>query len=231
MSDLHIALVAEGDTDYIIIEAALKAILPKPFVLTLLQPENTQPALGGGWCGVLKWCRQFHESGFAALENDPTLALFDLFIIHLDADVAYMAYADCGPATAQAASVLPALPCFRPCPPVIDTTEQLTTLLLGWLGLQQPGAKTVFCIPSLSSESWLAAALLPDGHDLLTNLECRLNLADSLSQLPKKQRIRKSTCEYRPKALAITQQWHKVCDLCSQAKAFDYAALSLLLTP
>ena len=49
MSELRIALVAEGPTDYVIIEAALKAVLPKPFILTQLQPEATRPDLGQGW--------------------------------------------------------------------------------------------------------------------------------------------------------------------------------------
>jgi len=48
MSDLlRIALVAEGPTDYEIIHAALRAILPRPFVMTLLQPEATRPEMGG----------------------------------------------------------------------------------------------------------------------------------------------------------------------------------------
>jgi hypothetical protein len=55
MSDLRIALVAEGPTDYVIIEAALKVFLPQPFILTQLQPEATKPEIGGGWGGVLKW--------------------------------------------------------------------------------------------------------------------------------------------------------------------------------
>ncbi|MEI8208133.1 MAG: hypothetical protein WCG16_02930 [Methylococcales bacterium] len=52
MSELRIALIAEGATDLIIIEAALKAIIKPPFILNLLQPEATRPDIGGGWCGV-----------------------------------------------------------------------------------------------------------------------------------------------------------------------------------
>ena len=159
--------------------------------------------------------------GLGPFENDPTLALFDLVIIHLDADVADKAYADCGNVIAQDASDLPALPCSRPCPPVVDTVNQLETVLLGWLGLSILDSKTLFCIPSKSSESWLAAALLPDGHILLENLECNLTLADSLSRLPKAQRLRKSVREYRPKAQQITQQWSKVRGICSQARVFN----------
>jgi hypothetical protein len=46
MSNLRIALVAEGPTDQIMVEAALKAILGRPFVLTVLQPKASD-ALGG----------------------------------------------------------------------------------------------------------------------------------------------------------------------------------------
>ena len=52
---LRIALVAEGPTDYEAIQAALKAVLPQPFVMIQLQPEATGGMMGTGWCGVLKW--------------------------------------------------------------------------------------------------------------------------------------------------------------------------------
>ena len=92
MSSPRIVLVAEGLTDLVIIKAALKAILPTPFVLTLLHPEATRPDLGQGWGGVLKWCRAFQARGYASLEDDPTLGFYDWIIIHLDADVADKSY-------------------------------------------------------------------------------------------------------------------------------------------
>ena len=61
MSDPRIALVAEGPTDFVVIEAALKAILQRPFVLNQLQPEPTRPEIGGGWGGVFKWCQEFRQ--------------------------------------------------------------------------------------------------------------------------------------------------------------------------
>jgi len=48
MSDIRIALVAEGPTDSAIIEAVLKKILATPFTLTLLQPEPTPGPMGTG---------------------------------------------------------------------------------------------------------------------------------------------------------------------------------------
>jgi hypothetical protein len=58
MSELRVALIAEGPTDTVLIEAALKVILgDRLFTLTTIQPEATPGWMGTGWCGVFKWCR------------------------------------------------------------------------------------------------------------------------------------------------------------------------------
>lgn len=88
MSELRIGLVAEGPLDGIIIEAALRAILDRPFVLSQLQPEATRPSFGGGWGGVFKWCHAFRCAGQTPLESDPRLSDFEMVILHIDADVA-----------------------------------------------------------------------------------------------------------------------------------------------
>ena len=62
MSDrLRIALVAEGSTDRVVIEAALRFILgSRPFVLNQLQPVGSVAfgPMGAGWSGVYRWCQQ-----------------------------------------------------------------------------------------------------------------------------------------------------------------------------
>lgn len=221
MSDPRIALVAEGPTDFVIIEAALKAILQRPFVLNQLQPEPTRPEMGGGWGGVFKWCQEFRQRGMANLESDPTLSDFDLIIVHLDADVADKDYAECGPAVEQAALTLHALPCSQPCPPPSNSVVALETVLLSWLGISSRGSKSLFCIPSKSTEAWLSAATLPVNHTLLTGLECNLDIQTRLAQLPRAQRIRKSVREYRNLAGAVTSQWGQVKTRCTQAALFD----------
>lgn len=220
MSELRIALVAEGPTDQVIIKAVLKAILPMTFVLTLLQPEPTRPEMGGGWGGVFKWCREFGQQGYTVLEDDPKLGDFDLIIVHLDADVADKAYADCGEAVVEAAADLPGLPCSMPCPPPADTVQHMRDILLAWLGIDHLGGKTIFCIPSKAIEAWLAVALLPDNHVLLPEIECRMDLEKSLSQLPKTLRVRKRTVVYRRHASTVTNQWPRIHELCSQAVVF-----------
>lgn len=227
MSEPRIALVAEGKTDLVIIEAALKAILARPFVLTLLQPEVTRPEMGGGWGGVFKWCREFRLRGAWQIEADPTLSEFDLVIVHLDADVADKAYADCGAAVVQAAQGLSSLPCARPCPPPTATVVALEAVLLSWLGITATGPKSLFCIPSKASEAWLAAAALPDAHQLLVDLECHPALETALLQLPRTLKIRKSEREYRSHAQSIRTRWAQVKHHCTQAAVFEQGVQTL----
>ncbi len=221
MSDPRIAIVAEGETDYVVIQAALKAVLQRPFLLDLLQPEPSRPKLGGGWGGVFKWCQEFRQRGAASIEADPTLADYDLVILHIDADVANKRYADCGQAVVDAAVGLLPLPCALPCPPPSDTVAAMESVLLSWLGIQGAGARSVFCIPSKATEAWLSAAILPDNHALLEGLECNLHLETQLAILPVALRIRKNVRVYKELAGAVTLQWARVKGLCTQADLFD----------
>lgn len=223
MSELRVALVAEGPTDTIVIEAALKALLPRPFVLTQLQPEPTRPKLGTGWGGVLRWCLDFARRGHATFEDDPTLPGFDLFVIHMDADVAEGAYGDVSAEIASVAKLCgwPALPQSVPCPPPTGSVNVARTCLLSWAGLPEPGPKTVLCVPSKAIDAWLAAAVLGDGHTLLAGLECNLNLQAKLGALPMGERVRKTTREYRVREREITEAWPVVRQRCSQAERFS----------
>lgn len=214
---LRIALVAEGPTDLQIIQAALKAILPRAFVLTLLQPEPTQPHLGTGWGGVLKWCHQ----------EQPPLQNFDLLVIHVDVDVASQQYENCGPTivTWAADNQWGALPCSKPCPPVADTVTALAIVVESWLGQRPTEPPLILCLPAQSSGTWLAAAVLASDHPLLIEAECRINLESQLSQLPRSQRIRKTVRDYRDQAVTLTAQWQQVKQVCSQAAQFEQLVL------
>ena len=229
MSDLRIALVAEGPTDYVIIEAALKAFLPQPFILTQLQPEATKPEIGGGWGGVLKWCSMAGERFQGPIDQDPTLVDFDLLIIHLDVDVATFNYADCGENIALLAQQKSwaNLPCAQVCPPVGSTVQALQTVITSWLGQASLGG-TVLCLPAQSSGTWLAAALLDAAHPLLTNAECDITVESRLAQLPKSQRVKKSRREYMQHAAELTNKWADVKNMCSQAGQFETAVLNTI---
>jgi len=221
VSELRVALIAEGPTDRVIIESALRAILPAPFTLALLQPEPTHPQLGSGWCGVFKWCRAFAARTPSSLESDPTLPDFDLFVIHVDADVAEAHYTDGGDKLAAAAQGLPSLPSAKPCPPASAAADEIRACLRAWLGLAQLGSHTVLCVPAKASEAWLAAGILAEADPLLVGLECNLNVAGQLAGRPVKQRIKKTVREYSQHAATLTKNWAMVRRRCTQADRFS----------
>jgi hypothetical protein len=218
-----VALVAEGPTDAIVIEAALKALLPRPFVLTHLQPEPTRPKLGTGWSGVLRWCLDFAPRGHARLEDDPTLPGFDLFVVHIDADVAEKRYADVSDEIADLAGQRgwPTLPNVIQCPPPSGSADAMRTCLLAWAGMPASGPKTVLCVPSKAVEAWLTAATFDKGHALLNGLECNLNVEAQMKALPIAQRIKKNAREYRARERAVTEAWAIVRQRCTQADRFS----------
>lgn len=230
MSDLRIALVAEGPTDYVILEAALKAFLGRDFVLTQLQPEATKPEMGSGWGGVLKWCNQVSKRHAGSVGQEPTLVGYDLLIIHLDVDVSTFQYGDCGAEVDQLANSLNwgVLPCVQPCPPVGDTCNALSTVVQSWLGQASIGEGSVLCFPAQSSGTWLAAANLDSGHALLINAECNINVESGLSQLPKKYKIKKTKRDYLLKASTLTANWSQVKSICSQAQVFEHEVLNAI---
>lgn len=231
MSELRVALIAEGPTDAIIIEAALKAILDRPFVLQTLQPEAIPGPVGAGWCGVFKWCRSFAKRGAPSLEDDPTLPGFDLFVLHLDADVAEHGYTDGGSAVAEAARGLLPLPCKQPCPPAAGAADQVRRRLVEWLGLEKVGPRTVICLPSKAIECWLAAAMLPAGHPLLNGIECNLHLSDQLAALPLDQRIgKKQRSDYLRCESAVTSRWGGIAQACTQAERFHREARAAVVS-
>ncbi|MCY7320730.1 MAG: hypothetical protein LH660_02740 [Phormidesmis sp. CAN_BIN36] len=230
MSELRIALVAEGPTDYEVIQAALKAVLPEPFVMTQLQPEATQGMMGTGWCGVLKWIQAAQQRHSGSLDTDPTLVGFDLLIVHLDVDVASKQYADCGTLVADIAQEnnWRDLPCAQQCPPISNTVDLLVKAIKSWLGQSTEGDRTIFCLPAQSSGTWLAAAVLPLAHPLLVDSECNLSLESRLGQLPLKERIKKTSREYRLHAPRIVEQWEQVKQVCTQAERFEQLVLAVV---
>ncbi|WP_072620066.1 hypothetical protein [Spirulina major] len=229
----RIALVAEGPTDYEVIHAALNAILSNPFIMIPLQPESTQPRLGGGWGGVLKWCYEAHQRHRGPWHDDPTLVNFDLLIIHVDVDVAFKQYSDCGSTVVTWAkdNAWPQLPCGMSCPPVSDTVDALEMVIKSWLGLVELGDRALLCLPAQSSGTWLAAALLNQTHSLLAQAECNPNVESGLAVLPKAERIKKNLRAYRTHAPILTQQWQQVKQICSQAEQFEAMILNICDRP
>ena len=224
MSELRVALVAEGPTDKVVIQAAITSVLGgTPFVLKQLQPEESLPfgLLGVGWGGVYHWCRQAAARAGGALRNDPLFATFDILILHLDADVAEKAYAD-----ARIVDQVNDLPCVQPCPPPGGTTDRLRAVLLRWAGEADVPPRTVLCTPSKSTEAWVLAALYPADRLVAGgNLECYGTPHLQLQSKPKRGRLvtggKKILDTYRLRAGEITGAWPNVRAQLSEAHRFS----------
>jgi hypothetical protein len=224
MSDpLRIALVAEGPTDAVVIEAVLRAILgQRSFVLNQLQPESSLAfgPFGGGWVGVYRWCRQAARRGNGQLQHDALVfANYDLLLLHLDADVAGDKYED-GSITALPTDG--ALPCERPCPPATASTNALRAVLLSWCGEIAEPQQVVICRPSKSTEAWVIAALFPTDRSVKQGIECYPNPESRLSQQPKAKRIRKTKRDYEDQSKAIEAAWSKVATLTVAGEAYRF---------
>jgi hypothetical protein len=193
---LRLALVVEGPTDRVVIEAAISFMLDeRPFILNQLQPEASlafEPtggfgSFGGGWGGVYRWCRQATARSGGSLDADPLFEFHDVLVIHLDADVASERYR-----SANIQENRGDLPCAEPCPPVQATTDRLRQVLLRWAGDPTTPDRTVLCTPSKSTDAWVVAALFPTDPAVLDGShECR-----SHGQQPLRIRIEKSQSAY-----------------------------------
>jgi len=222
----RIAVVAEGKTDFIAIEAVLKAVLAVPFVLNRLPGEEIIAGTGEGWGGVLKWCHSMANlakaGNFTQLKMLPGLENYDAVIIHLDADVSGMSYQNYGHEVASLAlkNQWHVLPCQQPT--LTATRRNLHHVIASWLSpILLTAPENLLCLPAQAMESWLASAVLPGGHNLLINIENNGNLEAQLKVLGKKIRIKKDTLTYRQKAPAITKEWARVKQICTQAALFD----------
>lgn len=212
MSDpLRIALVAEGPTDGVVIEAALRSMLnTRPFVVNQIFPEGSTSfgELGTGWVGIYRWCRQSAKRGNGQLQTDALVFQnYDLLILHLDADVAGYKYDD-GSITPE--SSVGVLPCQAACPPSVDTTNALRMVLLSWCGQIAVPERTVLCMPSKSTEAWVVAALFPNDPVMAQGIECHPKPEIRLSQQPKARRIHKKKRDYEARAKELEAAWPRI---------------------
>lgn len=222
--------MAEGITDYVVLRSGIESMLKgRSFVLTLLQPEGSVAfdvtgkagTLGGGWKGVYRWCIQAALRGGGFLSGDPLFIGYDLLVLHLDADVA-----DEDP---EHESVSPlilgvafSLPCARPCPPAIATTDALRKVILSWVGERQVPSRTVLCTPSKSTEAWVMAACFPDDSQMAKKgWECHPKPESRLAQLPLPQRFKKSRADYEKRAAELVIAWPTISTKLSEAKRFQ----------
>lgn len=230
---LRIALVAEGPTDGVVIESALRAMLgERPFILKQIFPEGSMGfgAMGTGWVGVYRWCHQSARRGKGRLEQDALVFQnYDLLVLHLDADVAGFRYED-GSLTAESADC--PLPCEQPCPPPSASVDSLRRVLLSWCGEASVPPKTVICMPSKSTEAWVLAMLFPSDLAMKQGIECHEDAESRLAQQPKAQRVRKKKGDYLARTEFFVAEWPRVAGpgALTQAQRFQSEFLAAVAT-
>ena len=225
---VRVAFVMEGSTDYIVLRAAVRALLNgRDFEPTNIWPElddNLRPTTEGGWGGVYKWCRQVLEQVEGPARENPIFALNDMVIIQVDADVARMKYKDYGIKDAPNDD----LPCEQECPPPSATTDALRAVMLGWLDETAVPFHAVFCTPSKNIETWVLVALFPDDESAKKpNIECRWDGEVRLRKHGLIKSGQKLIDKYRANENAIQEAWPSVREKCTEARRFstDFMAL------
>jgi hypothetical protein len=226
---LRIALVAEGITDYVVIDAAVSAMLAEQsYDLKLLQPEESVAfvgqgnagLLGGGWKGVYRWCKQAVERGGGRISDDPLFLGYDILILHLDADVA--AEDPASDKINPIPELAGMLPCEQPCPPASKTTDCLRGVMLNWIGETTIPPRTVLCTPSKNTEAWIVAIFFPTDKEMKRlGWECHPSPQTRLSQQPKAHRFTKSHSNYLQRQESIKSAWATLSESLSEAKRFS----------
>ncbi len=221
---LRIAMVVEGPTDFIVLDAVISSLLPdREIELQSLQPEfsaafQVQPGPTGlGWPGVYRWCAQVTNEAQGRVSDSSLFAFHQILVVQVDADVAGMTYQN-----GWIEDPTGDLPCEKPCPPPTATTDALRQVVLRWLGEPVAPLRCVLCTPSKSIETWVMAALFPANKEVAKkNWECRANPESQFATLPKAGRIRKDTEDYRSKRQDILSAWPNVCGKLVEARRFS----------
>jgi hypothetical protein len=216
---LRVALVGEGPTERVVIEAALASILcDRSFILKQLQPEESLPfgAIGTGWVGVYRWCRQAVARSGTSLRDDVLYDAYDLLLLHLDADVADECYAN-----GNIIESIQDLPCSGRCPPPSASTNPLRAVLLRWAGEEAAPPRTVLCTPSKNTDAWVLAALFPEDLAVRRGIECWAKPEDRLSQQPVEHRTRKRVDDYQKRATRLRDAWPRLVLTLDEARRFE----------
>jgi hypothetical protein len=214
-------VVAEGITDFIVIEAVLGQICGRDVLVNMIVPEvpfGQAIPPEGSWTRVRTWCQEYMSDLGGLGKRMAVLPLRSVtaLVIHVDADIA--AHGE--------------LHCEKLCPPACATVDALRAVVLGWAGEKQVPDRVVVCIPSKAIEAWVLAALYPTDKVVGPGLECRKHPEASLKQKPEKlvsgKENHKDVEAYRREALRIATQWHLAHGPCPHAKKFHDEITALL---
>ncbi len=208
---IRVGLVAEGPSDCLALEEMIRTVEPEADFLRIRPDMTLVSRSPHGWTGVRAWCREMGPLLESFLSADPGLPLH-LLVIHLDCSMAHNVGAD------------------RVCPPADATSNALREIVIGeWLGRASLPSFLVLATPSLTTDTWIVAALEPPFQGEIL-LECdpqaeREMVRRKLLRL-RDGEVKKPAAKYEPLAKQMAQRFAEVCASCSEAARFraDLAA-------
>jgi hypothetical protein len=201
---IRVGLVAEGPSDWLALEEMIRTVEPDAEFLHI-RPDMTLASGSSGWKGVRAWCREMGPLLESFLSADPGLPLH-LLVIHLDCTMAHNVGAD------------------HACPPADATSNALREVVTKeWLGRDSLPGFVVLATPSLSTDTWIAAALEPP-YQGREPLECDRQAERELVRRRllrlRDGEVKKSAVKYEPLAKQMGHRVETVCAICSEAARF-----------
>ena len=207
---VRVGIVAEGSSDWLVIEEVMKTIHPEVEVVRLHPDRTLFAGLAQGWRGVRAWCKENGhqlEEIMQGIMDEP----IQILVIH----------ADCSMADEEGVDL--------PCPPAIDTAMALTQIVeTKWLERGPIPEFVVLATPAQSTDAWVVATLDPP-YANLSDIECDKSVEEELikSQWGETKRLRKRDGEVKKPALAylpfaqrVGRHIELVCTHCPQAETF-----------
>jgi|GEM_PF-1461327 len=234
---LRVGFVAEGPTDFVALNAAVRALFGDvdytPTLISPLVDKSLAAQTGGGWAKVYLWCRQMLSDSGGNARNSSLFQQHEILVIQVDADVADKRYTDdqriMNPPQDLPLNMPCARPCTTPCPRPREITDALRAVVLGWLNETSTPPQTVICIPSRSIETWVLVALFPnDPTAKRANIECRRDCDVRLKTHGLIKSGQKLINEYRANEKAMAAAWGHVRGRCAEAERFSQEFLALV---
>ena len=241
--ELNIGIIAEGVTDFKLLNELVCTLLDKNNECHLLQP--TQHYYEDGWYGVIRFCKEeIAKVGFFSFLEQVVSNPFHALIIALDGDqycekTLYCAAEQevpCGKfrSTHDCYSFRTIADEYARCPfpisniaaayPINERASRMEKLILQWCQLQEKPSPLIIVIPCEMIETWIVSALdgpLIDGKPveeyphIYDNYICRDTIYHNWPTNYGKE-------SFFDKFNPITiERWVDVCNFCSQAQKFD----------
>ena len=202
---LRVGIVAEGITDFLVLETVMRAIHPDIEYERLHPAETLISGFGNGWRGVKAWCEK-NGARLEVIMNGVIGRPLHLIVIHADCSMADKVGAE------------------RPCPPASETSAALVAVVeQEWLKHPEPLPFIVVAAPSKSSDAWVIATFDPP-YAKLAELECDFDAESEFVRRKLLKRkdgaVKKSARIYEPLAARIADRFEDICACCTEAHGF-----------